>query len=115
MKFLFRALFFISPCDIMLLHYAGCKHKGHWNCNKTYTGRHKPNSLSSNLVFSYSCSNLCHYSVKLFEQGEFLFTLCEQGELSLLVSVTSVIDKSVEFSCMFLSHDIISIAHTRVL
>lgn len=53
-----------------MLYSSGCKHKGHWNCNKTYTGWNQSNSLSSNLVFSYSCSCLCHYTVKLFEQGK---------------------------------------------
>jgi hypothetical protein len=56
--------------------YSGCKHKSHWNCNKVDIGRDKSDSLSSDLVFSFSCSDLCHHTVKLPEQGKFNVINC---------------------------------------
>lgn len=58
-------------CSMLnLWNYSGCEREGHWNCNKAYTWWNKPNSLSSNLVFSYHGHNMCHYTVELPEQGE---------------------------------------------
>ncbi|KAJ6739210.1 hypothetical protein OIU74_004051 [Salix koriyanagi] len=54
----------------------GCKHKSHWNCNKADIGRDKSDSLSSDMVFSFSCSDLCHHTVKLPEQGKFNVINC---------------------------------------
>lgn len=94
-----------------MLYSSGCKHKGHWNCNKTYTGWNQSNSLSSNLVFSYSCSCLCHYTVKLFEQGESVIKLFEQGEfaIKLFEKVESTTISISSVSCISHWHPLTSL------
>lgn len=62
---------------IFLTCYPGCEHKGDWNCNKAYVGGDKPDGLSSDLVFHHSCCNMCHYTIKLSEQGELVFATSE--------------------------------------
>ncbi|CAI0376896.1 unnamed protein product [Linum tenue] len=49
----------------------GCEHQGYWNSYKAYTRWDKSDYLSSDLVVHHSSSNMCHYTVKLFEQGQF--------------------------------------------
>ncbi|TYH37383.1 hypothetical protein ES332_D12G036400v1 [Gossypium tomentosum] len=68
-------LVYLGICSLMgsltrpFASITGCKHQSHRNCYKAYIGWDKSDGLSSNLVFSYSCRNLCHYTIKLPQQG----------------------------------------------
>lgn len=55
----------ICSSIIFKIYYSDCEHKGRWNCNKANIWWNKSNSLSSDLVFCYSGSNRCHYTVEL--------------------------------------------------
>ncbi|KAL0356612.1 UNVERIFIED_CONTAM: putative magnesium transporter NIPA6 [Sesamum calycinum] len=58
---------FLNGCDY------GCKHKGNRDSNKTYFGGDQSIWIRSDLVFPFSCSNLCDNTVKLSEQESFSY------------------------------------------
>lgn len=64
-------------CLILALYFecyhVGSQYKGYWYCNKAYFGGDQSNWISPDLVFLFSCSNLCDRTVKLSQQGSHIF------------------------------------------